>query len=122
MSRTDFTTVRTIDMGRNQVVALRPAAGTVVRILHGRAWITQAGAARDVVLGAGSEIALRAGREAVIEGLGPGRLEIVERRGRGTLAALAARVAGAARRVASGAARWRARMQLGEVAGIEPVA
>ena len=119
MSRTSFTTVRTVDMGRNHVVALRPAAGTIVRILHGRAWITQAGAARDAVLDAGSEIALRAGREAVIEGLGPGRVEIVQRRGRG---ALSARVADAARRVASWAAYWRARTQLGEVAGVEPIA
>ncbi len=70
--------VRTIDLGYEQMLMFDSGPGTRVRVLYGATWLTEPGVARDAFLGAGAEHGLRAGGGALIQGLAPSRVQILE--------------------------------------------
>ncbi len=80
----------------------RRCPGERVRILYGRVWLTEEGDARDAFLASGEEVSLASRGLAVIEALGPARIELIEEvRGPSLLAhaaALAGRATAALRR------------------------
>lgn len=98
--------IRTIDLGRTQLLSLQGAHGDRVRVLCGTALLTQEGDAEEAMLHSGCELELHAGR-TLIEAVGSARLQIVRtgRQPRGPVAAVR---------------RWRQRLQLGPVQG-EPM-
>jgi hypothetical protein len=71
-------TIRTIDLGPDQMLVFDGGRDGRVRVLFGATWLTHEGEADDTILRAGAELALHRGR-TVIEGLEPTRLQIVER-------------------------------------------
>jgi hypothetical protein len=52
--------------------------GEQVRILYGRVWLTEEGGGSDAFLASGEEIRLAQRGLAVIEALGPARVELIE--------------------------------------------
>jgi hypothetical protein len=74
-------TVRTMDLGHEQMLIFDGGRGERVRVLHGATWLTGEGDRADTFLGPGSEVVLHDGR-TLIQGLGPARLQIIERAGR----------------------------------------
>jgi len=78
--RTTTETVRTIDLGYEQMMVFDGGRDGRVRVLFGATWLTHESETDDAILRAGAEVALRSGR-TVIEGLEPTRLQIVERAG-----------------------------------------
>jgi hypothetical protein len=72
------TTVRTVDLGYDQMLVLQGRPGTRVRVLYGSAWLTEEGCAQDIFAGSGGEVALHGGGRAVVEGLGVARVQVIE--------------------------------------------
>jgi hypothetical protein len=107
------TTVRTIDLGYEQMLMFESHPGAKVRVLYGSIWLTEEGLPQDAIAGSGDEVALRARGAALLESLAPSRVEIVER----VSHAPWRRLIDAARAVARAVQRWRARLQL---AGAQP--
>ena len=107
-------TIRTIDLGYEQMFILDGGPDARVRVLYGATWPTEEGEPGDSILRADGEVALHGGR-TVIEGLEPTRLQIVEQAGRSSLQQ-AARWLRQARRSAR---RQVERLQLG-TATVEP--
>ena len=70
--------VRTVDLGYEQMLMFDNGPGTRVRVLYGATWLTEAQVARDTFLGAGDEHLLRQDGTALIEGLAPSRVQILE--------------------------------------------
>ena len=95
--------MRTIDIGREQMLSIQGGRGDRVRVLCGSVLLTQEGDLEEAMLDPGREFELHAGR-TLIEALQPARLQIVRegRRPRGPVAAVR---------------RWRQRLQLGPVQG-----
>lgn len=60
----------TFRLARNEVLALKSARGTRIRVLSGCAWITERGSAADHVLEAGSEYRIAGDGLVVIEDFG----------------------------------------------------
>lgn len=77
------TTVRTVDLGYDQLLVLRGRPGTRVRVLYGHVWLTEEGCAQDIFTGSGGEVALHGGGRAVVEGLGVARVQVIEWASRG---------------------------------------
>lgn len=102
--------VRTIDLGYEQMLIFDGGPGARVRVLHGATWLTEPEVARDAFLGAGDEHALERAGAALLEGLAPSRIQIVESARAGWLWRAWAALR---RRVAS----HRTRAQLGPAAG-----
>lgn len=75
--KTTAETARTIDLGYEQLFLFDGGPQARLRVLYGATWLTEEGEPGDVVVRAGHEVALRRGR-ALIEGLGPTRVQIVE--------------------------------------------
>lgn len=69
--------VTTIDLGYEQLLVFDGGPRARLRVLYGATWLTEEGQPADAVVGAGAEVPLHGGR-AVVEGLGPTRLQIVE--------------------------------------------
>ena len=78
-TRTPIETVRTIDLGHDQMLVFDGGRDGRMRVLFGATWLTREGEAGDAIVGAGSEVVFGGGR-TVIEGLGQTRVQIVERR------------------------------------------
>lgn len=108
--KTTTETVRTIDLGHDQMMVFDGGRDGRMRVLFGATWLTHEGEADDAILRAGAEVALRRGR-TVIEGLEPTRLQIVERAGR-----RAAQPAAWLRKVWRRVRQHITRLQLGPVA------
>lgn len=106
-------TVRTIDLGYEQMLMFESHPGVKVRVLYGSVWLTEEGLPQDAIAGSGDEVALRARGAALLESLAPSRVEIVERASHGPWR----RLIDAAGAVARGVQRWRTRLQL---AGAQP--
>ena len=102
--------IRHIELGSEQLVVYEGSPGERVRVVCGAAWLTQEGEPGDVVLRAGAELPLRAGR-TVIQALEPARLQILG----------VARLPGAGQRLVRHLRRWALRLQLGPLQP-EPVA
>jgi hypothetical protein len=77
-------TVTTVDLGYEQLFVFEGGREARVRVLYGATWLTEEGQPGDAIVGAGGEVALHGGR-AVVEGLGPTRLQIVESHPNGSL-------------------------------------
>lgn len=70
------TTIRTIDLGYEQLLVFDGGRDTRVRVLHGATWLTQEGEAGDEFLQRGSDVAVHGGR-VLVQGLQPARVQIV---------------------------------------------
>jgi len=101
-------TVKTINLGYEQMLVIDAGDDSRLRVLHGATWLTGEGELDDVVLGAGQERALRQGR-SVAQALGPASVELREPATPGALRALRQ----AWRHVARGLRRLATRWQLG---------
>ena len=105
-------TIRTVDLGYEQMFIFDGGPQTRVRVLYGTTWLTEEGQPGDSVVGAGDEVPLHGGR-ALVEALRPARIEIVE-----TPATL--RRGGWLRQLARSARQLVERLQLGARAAAEP--
>lgn len=101
---------RTLDLPGGSLVPFTSIPGERVRILYGRVWLTEEGCVRDAFLASGEEVSLASRGLAVIEALGPARIQLIEDVGGPSLVTRAAvslycRAAGALRRWWSGSPR-----------------
>jgi len=101
-------TIRTVDLGYEQMLVFDGGPRARVRVLYGATWLTEEGRGEDAIVGAGDEVALHGGR-ALIEGLAPTRVQIVEPQRLG----LTRRTGRWLRRVARSARQQIGRFQLG---------
>jgi hypothetical protein len=69
---------RTLDLPGGSLVPFTSIPGERVRILYGRVWLTEEGSARDAFLASGEEVSLGSRGLAVIEALGPARIQLLE--------------------------------------------
>jgi hypothetical protein len=92
MRHSEATTIRTVDLGYDQMLVLEDRPGARVHVLFGGIWLTEEGRREDVFARSGQVVALRSRKRALLEGLGPTRVEVVEPAGSQTWA----RVVGAA--------------------------
>jgi len=76
--REPVSTLRTLDLPGGSLVPFTSIPGERVRILHGRVWLTEEGAPRDVFLASGEEASLGSRGLAVIEAIGPARIELID--------------------------------------------
>lgn len=87
--------IRTVHLDPGQLLILEAGRETRVRVLDGRAWLTEAGACDDAFLGAGQAAATQGGR-LVVQAEGRATLQLTQGRRSSTapwqrLRALAAR-------------------------------
>lgn len=79
MSRTlQAITTRTVDLDHQQLLLLEGRPGTRVKVIYGGIWLTHTGEADDLFACCEQEVALRARKRALLEGLGPTRVELLE--------------------------------------------
>ena len=109
------TTMRTIDFGYEQLFVLDGGRDTRVRVLFGGTWLTEEGGG-DSIVHAGEEVALQRDGHALLEGLGPTRVQIVESTRRGPLH----RIARWRRQTGRHLRQLVERLHLGARAAIEP--
>jgi hypothetical protein len=74
--------VSTIDLPGGSLLPRVAIRGDTVRILRGRVWLTEEGRPGDVFLNSGEQTRLSGSGLAVIEALGPARIELVETQSR----------------------------------------
>ncbi len=72
------TTVRTVDLGYEQMLLLEGRPCTKVKVIYGGIWLTEEGSPGDVFAATGDEVALKSRGLAVVEGLGYARVEVME--------------------------------------------
>lgn len=75
-------TIRTIDLGYEQMLVFDGGRAGRVRVLYGATWLTEEGVARDAIVRAGEEVALLGSNGALLEALAPTRVQIIEARSR----------------------------------------
>jgi hypothetical protein len=90
MARTE--TVRTIDLGYEQMMLFDSGRGSRVRVLYGAAWLTEAGDGGDRILRTGDELELQGSGPGLIEALQFSRVQITSRGNDGWLHRVARRV------------------------------
>ena len=71
-------TLRTLDLPSGSLVPFTSVPGERVRVLYGRIWMTVEGDTGDTFLASGEEVSLASRGLAVIEALGPARVEVLE--------------------------------------------
>jgi hypothetical protein len=76
--REPVSTLRTLDLPSGSLLPFTSIPGVRVRILFGRVWLTAEGDARDAFLESGDELGLASRGLAVMEALGPARVELIE--------------------------------------------
>lgn len=69
---------RTLDLPGGSLVPFTSVPGERVRILYGRVWLTVEGSRHDAFLASGEEISLGSRGLAVMEALGPARVQLYE--------------------------------------------
>ena len=69
---------RTLDLPGGSLVPFTSIPGERVRILYGRVWLTEEGSLLDAFLASGEEVSLGSSGLAVIEALGPARIQLIE--------------------------------------------
>jgi hypothetical protein len=74
----ETTVLRTLDLPGGGMVPFPAVPGEQVRILYGRIWLTEEGGGGDAFLASGEEIRLGKHGLAVIEALGPARVQLIE--------------------------------------------
>ena len=70
--------LRTLDLPSGSLLPFTSSPGERVRVLYGRVWLTAEGDAQDAFLASGEEVSLASRGLAVIEALGPVRIELIE--------------------------------------------
>jgi hypothetical protein len=90
--------VRTIDLDYDQILVLDNGPQSRVRVMFGATWLTEEGHVDDAVMRAGDELPLHEGR-AVMQALGPTRLQIFSAGRRGLAQSAGAWLRRHARRV-----------------------
>jgi hypothetical protein len=70
--------LRTLDLSGGSLVPFVSMPGERVRILAGSVWLTEEGNPHDAFLASGEEISLGSRGLAVVEALGPARIQLVE--------------------------------------------
>ena len=80
--RESLSTLRTLDLPGGSLIPITSIPGERVRILYGRIWLTEEGNVRDAFLASGEEVSLASRGLAVIEALGPARIQLIEDIGR----------------------------------------
>ncbi len=110
-------TVTTIDLGYEQMFVFDGGPGARVRVLYGATWLTEEDQPGDAVVCAGGEVSLHGGR-ALVEGLGPTRVQIVAAPRHHLGQQSVSRLRAAARDVR----RWLGRLQFGATAEVGPSA
>lgn len=113
-------TSRTIDLGHEQLLMLEARHGTRMKVIYGGVWLTEEGEPRDMFALGGDEVALRARRRSVIEGLGATRVELIEPVAGGRVRALVRGAAAALRRLIPLAA-WSPHVPRGTLAALAAV-
>lgn len=79
MSRTSQAiTTRTVDLDHQQLLLLEGRPGTRVKVIYAGIWLTHTGEADDLFACCEQEVALRARKRALLEGLGLTRVEVIE--------------------------------------------
>lgn len=68
----------TLSLARDGLLALRDAQGTRILCHEGALWVTQEGDIRDIVIGPGDALTLRAPGLTVVTAVQPSRLTLVE--------------------------------------------
>ena len=97
-------TLRTLDLPSGSLLPFTSMPGERVRVLYGRVWLTAEGDTQDAFLTSGEEVSLASRGLAVIEALGPARIELIETvRGPSRVAHA---VAALVRRVRASLRRW----------------
>ena len=76
--REPVSTLRTLDLPGGSLLPFTSIPGERVRVLYGRVWLTEEGDTRDAFLASGEEVSLASRGLAVIEALGPARIELIE--------------------------------------------
>jgi hypothetical protein len=71
--------IRTVHLDSGQILILDAGRETRVRVLDGRAWLTEAGARDDAFLGAGQAAATQGGR-SVVQAEGRATLQLTQGR------------------------------------------
>jgi hypothetical protein len=107
------TTVKTFDLGYDQVLLLESHPHRRMRVLHGGVWLTEEGRTEDVFALSGEEVALHARHAALIEALGPTRVEIIDNVEVSALKRVTGSLAEAGQRIGQLFARLRSRTTLG---------
>lgn len=72
------TVFKTLDLPGGTLMPLAAVPGERVRVLCGRIWLTEEGSPHDAFLGRGEEVSLDTRGLAVIEALGPARIQLIE--------------------------------------------
>jgi len=102
--REPVSTLRTLDLPGGSLLPFTSIPGGRVRVLYGRVWLTAEGDTQDAFLASGEEVSLASRGLAVIEALGPVRIELIETvRGPSRIALAAAALV---RRVRASLRRW----------------
>jgi hypothetical protein len=70
--------LKTLDLPGGSLMPFAAMPGERVRILHGRIWLTEEGSPTDAFLASGDEVSLASRGLAVIEALGPARVQLYE--------------------------------------------
>jgi hypothetical protein len=117
MNRNSATTIRTVDLGYDQMLILEDRPGTRVSVLYGGIWLTEEGSRDDVFAHGGQVVALRSRKRAVVEGIGPTRVEVAEPAVDGSWSALAAKTMAAARGLAQALRRSAGQRSAGAMRG-----
>jgi hypothetical protein len=76
--RDSISMFRTLDLPGGSVVPFPSMPGERVRVLYGRVWLTEEGGPGDAFLATGEEISLGTRGLAVIEAMGPARIQLYE--------------------------------------------
>jgi hypothetical protein len=100
MNRNSPTTIRTVDLGYDQMLILEDRPGARVSVLFGGIWLTEEGSREDVFARGGEVVVLHSRKRALLEGIGPTRVEVAEPAAAGTWRALASTATAATRRLA----------------------
>lgn len=74
--KSESTVSRTLDLPSGALMPFQSVPGERVRILYGRIWLTEEGNLRDAFLASGEEVSLATRGRAVIEALGPARVQV----------------------------------------------
>jgi hypothetical protein len=70
--------VRTIDLGYEQMLLIDAQPQTRIKVLYGGVWLTEEGRYEDTFLTRGEEFTLRGRGRSIAQALLPARLELVE--------------------------------------------
>ena len=107
------TTVKTFDLGYDQILLLESHPHRRMRVLHGGVWLTEEGRSEDVFAISGEEVALHARHSALIEALGPTRVEIIDSVEPSALKRVTGMLEAAGRHIVQVLGRMRSRTTLG---------